>query len=294
MSSIAFIGLGNMGAPMALNLVKAGHSLKVYDLAPAAVKTLTDAGAKAAASAADAVQGAEVVISMLPASKHVEGLYLGEDLLGKIPASALVIECSTIAPDSARKVAQAAEARGIAMIDAPVSGGTGGAAPARSPSSSAACPPRWSAPVRCWKNGQEHLPRRRGGRGPGRQDLQQHAARHPDGRHLRGAGAGRGQWPGSQGAVGHHRQELGPQLGHRTLQPLARRDGTRARVQGLRRRLRRGPDAQDLGLAAEAALAARASIPLGELARNLYSLHSAGGSGKLDFSSIVNLLKRED
>ena len=128
MSSIAFIGLGNMGAPMALNLVKAGHSLKVYDLAPAAVKTLTDAGAKAAASAADAVQGAEVVISMLPASKHVEGLYLGEDLLGKIPASALVIECSTIAPDSARKVAQAAEARGIAMIDAPVSGGTGGAA----------------------------------------------------------------------------------------------------------------------------------------------------------------------
>ena len=89
------------------------------------------------------------------------------------------------------------------------------------------------------------------------------------------------------------RQELGPQLGHRTLQPLARRDGTRARVQGLRRRLRRGPDARDLGLAAEAALAARASIPLGELARNLYSLHSAGGSGKLDFSSIVKLA-RED
>ena len=126
-----------MGAPMALNLVKAGHSLKVYDLAPAAVKTLTDAGAKAAASAADAVQGAEVVISMLPASKHVEGLYLGEDLLGKIPASALVIECSTIAPDSARKVAQAAEARGIAMIDAPCRAALAARPPARSPSSSA-------------------------------------------------------------------------------------------------------------------------------------------------------------
>ena len=81
----------------------------------------------------------------------MEGLYLGEDLLGKIPASALVIECSTIAPDSARKVAQAAEARGIAMIDAPVSGGTGGAAAGTLTSSSAACPPRWSAPVRCWK-----------------------------------------------------------------------------------------------------------------------------------------------
>ncbi|WP_195832590.1 NAD(P)-binding domain-containing protein, partial [Bordetella pertussis] len=128
MSSIAFIGLGNMGAPMALNLVKAGHDLTVFDLVPAAVKTLTDAGARAAGSAAEAVQGAELVISMLPASKHVEGLYLGQDLLASIGASALVIECSTIAPDSARKVAAAAQARGIAMIDAPVSGGTGGAA----------------------------------------------------------------------------------------------------------------------------------------------------------------------
>ena len=100
MSSIAFIGLGNMGSPMALNLVKAGHSLTVFDLVPAAVKVLTDAGAKAAASASEAVKGADVVISMLPASKHVEGLYLGEDLLGKISSSALVIECSTIAPVS--------------------------------------------------------------------------------------------------------------------------------------------------------------------------------------------------
>ncbi|MFQ6686793.1 NAD(P)-binding domain-containing protein, partial [Bordetella pertussis] len=67
MSSIAFIGLGNMGAPMALNLVKAGHDLTVFDLVPAAVKTLTDAGARAAGSAAEAVQGAELVLSMLPA-----------------------------------------------------------------------------------------------------------------------------------------------------------------------------------------------------------------------------------
>ena len=121
MSSIAFIGLGNMGAPMALNLVKAGHSLTVFDLVPAAVKALTDAGAKAAASAAEAVQGAEVVISMLPASKHVEGLYLDGDLLGKISSSALVIECSTIAPDSARKVAQAAEAAGLSAEGVEVS-----------------------------------------------------------------------------------------------------------------------------------------------------------------------------
>ena len=293
MSSIAFIGLGNMGAPMALNLVKAGHSLKVYDLAPAAVKTLTDAGAKAAASAADAVQGADVVISMLPASKHVEGLYLGEDLLGKIPASALVIECSTIAPDSARKVAQAAEARGIAMIDAPCR-----AAPARGrrhadlhrrrPARRAGARPSGAG-----KDGQEYLPRWRRGRRPGRQDLQQHAARHPDGRHLRALalGVANGLDPKVlSDIIAKARAATGPP----NSTTLARRDGTRARVQGLRRRLRRGSDAQDLGLAAEAALAARASIPLGELARNLYSLHSAGGSGKLDFSSIVNLLKRED
>src|SRR5690606_27627326 len=80
MSSIAFIGLGNMGAPMAHNLIKAGHSLTVFDLVPAAVQGLADAGARAAGSAAEAVRGAEVVISMLPASKHVEALYLDNDL----------------------------------------------------------------------------------------------------------------------------------------------------------------------------------------------------------------------
>src|SRR5690606_24854917 len=128
MSSIAFIGLGNMGAPMANNLIKAGHQLAVFDLVPGAVNSLADAGARAATSAADAVRGAEVVVTMLPASKHVEALYLGQDLLGAIDPSALVIECSTIAPDSARKVATAAQQRGLAMIDAPVSGGTAGAA----------------------------------------------------------------------------------------------------------------------------------------------------------------------
>src|SRR5690606_21512719 len=128
MSSIAFIGLGNMGAPMANNLIKAGHQLAVFDLVPGAVNSLADAGARAAASAADAVKAAEIVVTMLPASKHVESLYLDSDLLGAIDPEALVIECSTIAPDSARKVAQAAQARGLAMIDAPVSGGTAGAA----------------------------------------------------------------------------------------------------------------------------------------------------------------------
>ena len=129
MTQIAFIGLGHMGLPMARNLLNAGHSLSVFDLVASAVDELAAQGARAASSAADAVSAAEVVISMLPASRHVEGLYLGDaGLLSAIAPGSLVLECSTIAPEAARKVHQAAAARGIALLDAPVSGGTAGAA----------------------------------------------------------------------------------------------------------------------------------------------------------------------
>jgi len=129
MTQIAFIGLGHMGLPMARNLLKAGFKLKVFDLVPAAIDELAKEGAQAASSAIDAVQGADVVISMLPASRHVEGLYLGDaGLLGKLAPGTLVLECSTIAPESARKVHKVAAERGLEMLDAPVSGGTAGAA----------------------------------------------------------------------------------------------------------------------------------------------------------------------
>jgi L-serine 3-dehydrogenase (NAD+) len=129
MTTIAFIGLGHMGLPMARNLLKAGFSLKVFDLLQAAVDDLAKDGAHAASSALDAVQGADVVVSMLPASRHVEGLYLGDNgLLAALKPGSLVLECSTIAPEAARKVHQAAAARGIELLDAPVSGGTAGAA----------------------------------------------------------------------------------------------------------------------------------------------------------------------
>lgn len=129
---IAFIGLGNMGGPMARNLLGAGHAVAAYDLVAEVLAKARDAGATVASSPAAAVQDADIVISMLPASAHVEQLYLapGEDgktLLERIAPKALVIDCSTIAPASARKVADAARARGIAMLDAPVSGGVGGA-----------------------------------------------------------------------------------------------------------------------------------------------------------------------
>ena len=129
MATIGFIGLGNMGAPMAANLVKAGHVVTGYDLSPAALEALSKAGGKIAASAADAARGASVIITMLPAGEHVRDVYLHQGGLIEVTAAErpLLIDCSTIDVDSARTVTAAAEAAGLAMLDAPVSGGTAGA-----------------------------------------------------------------------------------------------------------------------------------------------------------------------
>ncbi len=128
MKTVGFIGLGNMGGPMALNLLKAGYSLKVFDLAPAALKCLADAGATTTASAFDAANDVDVLITMLPSSPHVKKLYIGESgLLNNISGQPLVIDCSTIAPDIAKEVSKAAGKRGFEMLDAPVSGGVAGA-----------------------------------------------------------------------------------------------------------------------------------------------------------------------
>ena len=126
---IGFIGLGNMGGPMALNLVKAGHSLTVFDLSSESVKRLTDAGAVAAASPAElAKTEQDFIITMLPAAAHVKSVYLGDNgVLAHVTGKPLFIDSSTIDPHSAREVAKAAQEAGLAMIDAPVSGGTGGA-----------------------------------------------------------------------------------------------------------------------------------------------------------------------
>lgn len=131
MTTIAFIGLGNMGAPMAINLAKAGHDVRAFDLSREAIAKVVAEGGTAAVSAQDAVEGVKVVITMLPASPHVEALFLGKDgapgLLTHIAPGTLVIDSSTIAAASSQKVAKAADAAGIDFMDAPVSGGTGGA-----------------------------------------------------------------------------------------------------------------------------------------------------------------------
>jgi 3-hydroxyisobutyrate dehydrogenase len=129
MATIGFIGLGNMGGPMAANLVKAGHTVTGFDLNPAALEALAKAGGAVANSAADAVAGATVVITMLPAGEHVREVYLHQG--GLIDATRdsqpLLIDCSTIDVESARTVTATAETAGLAMLDAPVSGGTVGA-----------------------------------------------------------------------------------------------------------------------------------------------------------------------
>ncbi|MBU6461569.1 MAG: 3-hydroxyisobutyrate dehydrogenase [Bradyrhizobium sp.] len=125
MAIIAFIGLGNMGGPMAANLVKAGHHVVAFDLVEASRKQARSDGAAIAESAAGSVKGADVVITMLPAGKHV--LSVWSDVISSMAKGALIIDCSTIDVESAKQAHALAARQGVASVDAPVSGGTGGA-----------------------------------------------------------------------------------------------------------------------------------------------------------------------
>ncbi len=295
MSKIAFIGLGNMGAPMAANLLKAGHSLKVFDLVAQSVATLVEKGAQGAASAAQAVEDAEIVITMLPASKHVEALYLGEKgLLMQCPKNALVIDCSTIAADIARRVAEAAAQKGLSMIDAPVSGGTGGAI---------------AGTLTFIVGGNtSDLERAR----PILEKMGKNIF------HAGAAGAGQVAKIANNMLLGiamagtAEALALGVANG---LDPkvlseiISKSSGCNWSIEkynpwpGVMENVPAskgyaggfGVDLmlKDLGLASEAAISTGSVIALGELARNLFALHSAQGNGQLDFSSIVDLIKRE-
>jgi len=141
MTRIGFVGLGNMGGPMARNLVAAGHELKVFDLVEDLMAAVE--GAAPQPSAAACVDGVDVFISMLPAGRHVRSLYEDDQgIIAHAAAGTLLIDCSTIDPDTSRAVAASAAERGLAMLDAPVSGGTAGA--------EAGLPMRWSGHGRCW------------------------------------------------------------------------------------------------------------------------------------------------
>ena len=129
-SRIAFVGLGNMGGPMAANLLRQGYQVSGFDIMPEALEKLQQAGGTPATSVAQAVRDADVVISMLPTGEHVLQAYLGEQgILAAVPSGTILIDSSTVAPDVPRQLAAAANAQGRALVvlDAPVSGGTSGA-----------------------------------------------------------------------------------------------------------------------------------------------------------------------
>ncbi|MCJ2007805.1 3-hydroxyisobutyrate dehydrogenase [Methylobacterium sp. J-092] len=123
--TIAFIGLGNMGGPMAANLVRAGHAVRGFDLAPASLEAARAEGVAVAGSVLEAVEGASAVVTMLPAGRHVVEVW--SQVAGAVPAGTLLIDSSTVDVASARQAHALAEARSCPAIDAPVSGGTGGA-----------------------------------------------------------------------------------------------------------------------------------------------------------------------
>lgn len=294
MSRIAFIGLGNMGGPMAHNLLKAGHSLSVFDLSQVAIKTLADAGASVAVSAKDAVSNAEIVISMLPASRHVEALYLGEaGILAHIGQGTLIIECSTIAAQSAITVAKAATARGLAMLDAPVSGGTGGAI---------------AGTLTFIVGGEvDVLERARPVLGAMGKNIF-HAGSYGAGQTAKicnnmllgilMAGTAEALALGMANGLDPHvlsdimSKSSGRNWALELYNPIPGVMDNVPASRGYSGGFGVDLMLKDLGLATETALGAQASIPLGELARNLYALHSKSGAGALDFSSIVQLLQR--
>ena len=294
---IAFIGLGNMGAPMAINLVKAGHSVKVFDLSADALARVKTEGGHTASSAQDAVQGAEVVISMLPASQHVESLYLGKDgapgLLSNITKGALIIDSSTIAAATSQKVAQAAAAAGMGFIDAPVSGGTGGAI---------------AGTLTFMVGGSDaDLERAR----PLLEKMGKNIF------HAGGVGAGQTAKICNNMLLGilmigtSEAIALGVANGldPKVLSEIMRRSSggnwalevynpcpgvqensaaTRGYTGGF------GTDLmlKDLGLAQESAMTVKASTPLGGMARQIYAAHSLAGHGPEDFSSVIKMLQK--
>ncbi|PZP95996.1 MAG: 3-hydroxyisobutyrate dehydrogenase [Variovorax paradoxus] len=291
---IAFIGLGNMGGPMAMNLHKAGHQVSGFDLSEAACKKYAADGLAIAATAAATLDGAEVVVSMLPASQHVEALYLGDNgLLARIAPGTLVIDSSTIAAASSRKVAEEGRKRGIAVLDAPVSGGTGGAI---------------AGTLTFMVGGSTaDLERAR----PVLEKMGTNIF------HAGDAGAGQTAKICNNMLLGilmigtSEALALGVANGldPKVLSEIMRRSSggnwALEKYNPMPGVMETAPASKnyaggfgtdlmlkDLGLAQENAAAVRASTPLGGLARNLYAAHSLAGHGALDFSSVLKMVQK--
>lgn len=288
MATITFIGLGNMGGPMASNLLKAGHEVTVFDLSDDAVRTLVGEGAKSATTAQEAADSADCVITMLPAGKHVEAVYLGDNgLLASLSSKTLVIDSSTIAPETARKVAEAAVEKNITFMDAPVSGGVGGA---KAGTLTFICGGETAA----FDQAKPIL------EGMGKNIF--HAGPHGAGQIAKicnnmllailmsgtsealALGVKNGLDPAvlseimKQSSGGNWALNVyNPWPGVMEAAPASREYQGGFLVDLMNK---------DLGLAMDNAVQKHAAVPMGSLARNLFELHASQGNGALDFSSI--------
>jgi len=293
---IGFLGLGNMGGPMARNLLKAGHSLTVFDPFPQAVAALVELGASAAASPAAVAQApVEAIVTMLPSAAHVKQVYLGRDgLLAHVGQGVLLIDSSTIDPLSAREVATLATAQGNPMLDAPVSGGTGGAA---------------AGTLTFMVGGSVSVFDQAG---PILSAMGKNVV------HCGAAGNGQVAKIANNMLLGismvgvAEAMALGVALGMdaKVLAGIINTSSGRCWSSEINNPfpgvLENAPAARgysggfgsdlmlkDLGLATEAARHARQPVPLGAAAQQLYQSFSLQGHGGLDFSAIINLFRRE-
>jgi 3-hydroxyisobutyrate dehydrogenase len=283
---------------MAANLARAGHRVQVFDLVAQNIERAIAAGCIAAGDAREAVAGCEVVISMLPAGEHVRDLWLseGQDLLAALPVGALVIDCSTIDVDSARQVGEAARARGLRFIDAPVSGGVAGAAAGTLTfivGGDAADFEAAKPLLACMGQNLFHA----GALGAGQiakmcnnMLLAIHMAGTAEALAL---GVKEGLDPavlstimGKSSGNNWSLERYNPWPGVMENVPAARnyQGGFMTRLM-----------VKDLGLAMALAEHGHSTVPMGALARNLFNLHAAQGQGSRDFSSIVELyLDKQD
>jgi 3-hydroxyisobutyrate dehydrogenase len=292
MAVIGFIGLGNMGSGMAANLAKAGHEVRGFDLSADAVAALTAKGGKAAASVAEAVTGADAVVTMLPAGKHVRGVYEGEEgILSLVRPDVILMDCSTIDVDSARAVAALAAEKGLAFVDAPVSGGVAAA-------EGGTLTFMVGGPEAAFEAARPYLDK-----------MGKAVIRAGE------AGAGQAAKICNNMLLAIHMigtceafvlaEKLG--LSHQALFDVASTSSgqcwsltsycpvpgpvpTSPANRGYRPGFTAAMMAKDLRLAQEAALDADVATPMGAQARSLYALFAQGGHGGLDFSGIYKMI----
>ncbi len=295
MANIAFIGLGNMGGPMAINLINAGHQVCVFDLSATAVEQIVAKGARTKESAAECVKDAQFIISMLPAGKHVDGAFLSAEtgLINYIAEGSLVIDSSTIDAATSRKVASALANKGINFVDAPVSGGVGGAIAGTLSFMVGGSTKEFSSAEPILSSMGKNI---------------FHAGEHGAGQVAKACNNMLlsvlmiGTSEALQLGIANG---LDPKVLSNIMSKSSGSNWTLDVYNPCPDVMENVPSsndyqggfmvdlmAKDLGLAMETALASQSSTPMGALTRNLFAMHAAAGNGSKDFSSIFNLFNK--